>query len=227
MNNEKWKEQAEYFTTCIVADSPPIINSTFFFWSILSAVVLKSFLSSLRTSRRRFYENPWGLFILSTFFVWHTFAIFVFAIPLSVQDPVSKTVRSTLRPLVVPYVNALGQWQDWRVYIHPNPLEYEKRFAIDFVHRGRVVTSEILSIEQGMLVEQNVNVIGKKLLELFCKQHRGTSKAEARLIQRWYLDRANPPTDWSILDLPNAGNDRSLEWYEYTYANISCDTSSL
>ena len=130
--------------------------------------------------------HPWLFACVSLFFLWHTFAIGIFAIPLSVRDPLSHPLRRMLRPIVTPYINLLSQWQDWHVFVTPYPLQHVKRSTIDFVRRGRMVNSEMLSEDQAKLAKDNVDAIGMKLLELFCKQNGGTRSDEARLIERWY-----------------------------------------
>jgi hypothetical protein len=162
---------------------------------------------------------------VTAFFVWHTFAIGISAIPLTVRDPVFHPLRSFFRPIVTPYINTLAEWQDWRVFVSPDPLQYQTRFAVDLVRMETVLNSVFLTDEEGRQIQHDMST-ALPILQHFCQSHQHRSGDHVRLTQRLYLDRMNPPMDPKILEAPGTAMNFNLEWYEYTYSLTTCDALS-
>ena len=74
-----------------------------------------------------------GKIVIVAFCLWHMFAVAVYSLPLDVQDPSFVRVRESLRPIVMPYLFATSQWQQWNLF-SPDPL--------------RRVTSYVLQVKE-------------------------------------------------------------------------------
>ena len=163
---------------------------------------------------------------LSIFFCWQVFAVGMFSIPLTVQSPIIRTLQSWARPIVSPYMYVLSQWQDWRMFLQPDPLQYVKRRSFDLIRGQRRVFSQFLTADESQAVDRDSAHAGPIYLGRFCLAMHARLGDRARLVERLYLDRNHPPMDPAVLSVPGAAMDRSYEWYEYTFLERSCFPSN-
>lgn len=176
------------------------------------------------------YRAPWSILTLlglTIFFVWHTFAVGISAIPITVNDPLFSALRIHFRPVVMPYINTLAQWQEWRVFVSPDPLKLAERFSVDLLREGKVVYSEFLSQQQLYDMSRNASA-AIPMAQRICGMQGEHAGDEIRLTKRLYpTNRMSPTMEAGILDSPDGAMNDEIEWYEYMHGLASCDSLSL
>ena len=67
--------------------------------------------------------------IIPAFCLWHMFAIAVYAIPTVAQDQVALFIKKNIQPVVIPYLLATSQWQQWNLF-SPDPMRRVSTYTL-------------------------------------------------------------------------------------------------
>lgn len=68
------------------------------------------------------------------FCLWHMAAIALYALPDAARDPLTVSLRTTLQPIIRPYVLLFSQWQQWNLF-SPDPLRRIVTYRVE-IDRG-------------------------------------------------------------------------------------------
>ena len=139
---------------------------------------------------------------IALFCLWHMFAVAVYSLPLDAKDPLTTSARDHLRPVVMPYLFSLSQWQQWNLF-SPDPLRRVTTYVLqthtkdssmwqDFAVIGRnTVPWSSLSRELKLLgnVEdkKDYEPVRKALLQTYCRTLNLPTGTPVRLVYERYV----------------------------------------
>lgn len=170
-----------------------------------------------------------GKTALVVFILWHMFAIGVYSIPRSANDPLSTWMLATFVRPVAPYLFWTSQWQQWNMF-SPDPLRRVTFYTIDIQKNGRWETIERIAPDSlslwrratmmkmmGNLFDQDTNgrePFGGKLLELMCTKYEVPPNTPIRMQYEWYVIPAHPtlqPSAWWLQWNPLVQHETAFE----------------
>ena len=141
-----------------------------------------------------------GKIIIILFCLCHIFT--VTSLPLEANDPLTVSARNHLRPVVMPYLFATSQWQQWNLF-SPDPLRRVTTYILqthkkdsnvwqDFaVINRKTVPWSALSRELKLLgnleSEKGYEPIRKALLQTYCRTLNLPTGTPVRLVYEQYV----------------------------------------
>lgn len=137
-----------------------------------------------------------GKFIFIVIFIWHIFAVAIYAIPREANDTFSKWTRFDLLPIVSPYILQTSQWQLWNIF-SPDPLRrvtsyiVEKKEDEDWKELIIIHADEYSAFRHSTRMKMMINifdqsnphytVIAGRFLHLLCAENNLPSQTPIRL----------------------------------------------
>lgn len=93
---------------------------------------MKHLAATLRRTKRdmREFLELSGKTAVVLFVAFHMGAVLAFSLPADARDPISRSIRSALRPRIAPYMLVTSQWQEWNLFA-PDPLRAVQSYSVD------------------------------------------------------------------------------------------------
>lgn len=157
-----------------------------------------------------------GKVLLVALCAWHMFAVAVAAVPFSDRSPVALWVRSSIKPLVDPYLYVTHQWQRWHMFVPENPV-YDQRFAMEVVRPGIHHFARLVSNEEATTLLANDGGARKSVLSVACRRMELAAGTAVWLVERDYV-----APDPALLTRPEDAMNTQLEWYQYYRRLFTC-----
>lgn len=157
-----------------------------------------------------FHQSPAVRAAVVLFVAWHMLTVAAFAMPVTTGSQFLRSARSAVFPVVSPYGYFLSQWQDWRMFVAPDPFTYTERRTVEVLHGSSVIAARFVGAGESGLAD-------------VCASARPGDRV--RIVRREYFSRTGQTVTDARLSGSAAATDTSLEWFELIDSEASCPSS--